>query len=78
MSEITIHDVDALALTLLVDFAYTGELVVCRVSFKHFPQPLRSHIQRFGTLGQLLNIPPLSTQNLHGRGGRGGPRICCC
>ena len=29
MSEITIHDVDALALTLLVDFAYTGELVVC-------------------------------------------------
>ena len=29
MAEITIHDVDALALTLLVDFAYTGELVVC-------------------------------------------------
>ena len=28
LSEITIHDVDPLALTLLVDFAYTGELVV--------------------------------------------------
>ena len=27
--KIKIHDVDALALTLLVDFAYTGELVVC-------------------------------------------------
>ena len=26
--EITIHDLDALALTLLVDFAYTGEIVI--------------------------------------------------
>jgi hypothetical protein len=31
---------------------------VCRVTFKHLPQPLRSHIRRFGTLGQLLEIPP--------------------
>ena len=29
MTEITIYDVDALALTLLVDFAYIGELVIC-------------------------------------------------
>ena len=29
LPEITIHDVDPLALTLLVDFAYTGELAVC-------------------------------------------------
>ena len=28
MKEVTIHDIDPLALTLLVDFAYTGELVV--------------------------------------------------
>ena len=28
---------------------------VCKVAFKHLPQPIRS----FGTLGQLLNIPPL-------------------
>ena len=35
---------------------------VCRVTFKHLPQPLRSHTQSFGTLGQLLKIPPLSGQ----------------
>ena len=29
MTEISIYDVDALALTLLVDFAYIGELVIC-------------------------------------------------
>jgi hypothetical protein len=28
------------------------------VTFKHLPQPLRSHIRSFGTLGQLLKIPP--------------------
>ena len=27
---------------------------------EHFPQPIRSHIQSLGTLGQLLKIPPLS------------------
>ena len=26
--EVTIHDLDALALTLLVDFSYTGEIVI--------------------------------------------------
>ena len=29
LKDITIHDVDPLALTLLVDFSYTGELSVC-------------------------------------------------
>ena len=29
---------------------------VCRVTFKHFPQPLRSHIRSFGNLGQLLKF----------------------
>ena len=28
-AEVTIHCVDPLALTLLVDFSYTGELAVC-------------------------------------------------
>ena len=28
-TEVTIHCVDPLALTLLVDFSYTGELAVC-------------------------------------------------
>ena len=31
---------------------------VCRVTFKHLLQPLRSHTRSFGTLGQLLEIPP--------------------
>ena len=30
---------------------------------------------KFGTLGQLLKIPPLSPQNLHSVGGRRGPRV---
>ena len=42
---------------------------VCRVTFKHLPQPLRSHIQSFGTLGQLLKIPPFSAHSAVGRGG---------
>ena len=29
---------------------------VCRVTFKHLPQLLRSHIESFGTLGQLLKF----------------------
>ena len=48
---------------------------VCRVTFKHFPQPLRSHILSFGTLGQLLKIPPFSAQKSHSAGGGGGPQI---
>ena len=35
-----------------------SDACVCRVTFKHLPQPLRSHIRSFGTLGQLLKIPP--------------------
>ena len=31
---------------------------VRRVTFKHLPQPLRSYIRSFGTLGQLFKIPP--------------------
>ena len=50
---------------------------VCLVAFKHRPQPLRSHIQRFGTLGQLFKIPPLSTQNLQSVGGSGDPQNIC-
>jgi hypothetical protein len=48
---------------------------VCRVTFKHLPQPLRRHIWIFGTLGQLFKIPPFSAQKSHSAGGRGGPRI---
>ena len=33
---------------------------VCKVTFKHLPQPLRSHIQSFRTIGQFFKIPPLS------------------
>ena len=29
---------------------------VCRVTYKHLPQPLRIHIQSFGTLGQILKF----------------------
>ena len=50
---------------------------VCKVTFKHLPQPLTSHIQSFGTHGQIFKIPPFSTQKSHSAGGRGGPRICC-
>ena len=37
---------------------------VCRVTFKQFPQPLRSHIRSFGTLGQHLKIPPPDPPNI--------------
>ena len=45
---------------------------VCRVTLKHVLQPLRSHIRSFGTLGQLLKIPPFSA---HSAGGRGVPQF---
>jgi hypothetical protein len=45
---------------------------VCRVIFKHLPQPLQSHSLSFGTLGQLFKIPPFSAQKSHSAGGRGG------
>jgi hypothetical protein len=51
---------------------------VCRVTFKHLPQPLRSHIRSFRTLGQFFKIPPLSAQICHSAGGRGGPRNLFC
>ena len=37
---------------------------VCRVTFKHLPQPLRSHTRSFGILGQLLKIPPFVRPNI--------------
>jgi hypothetical protein len=48
---------------------------VCRVTFKHLPQPLQSHILSCGTIGQLFKIPPFSAQKPHSAGGRGGPPI---
>ena len=48
---------------------------VCRVTFKHLPQPLRSHIRSFGTLRQLFKKPTFSAQKSHSAGGRGGPPI---
>ena len=44
----------------------------CLQSHPHLPQPLRSHIRSFGTLGQLLKIPPFS---VHSAGGRGVPNF---
>jgi hypothetical protein len=41
---------------------------VCRVTFKHLPRPLRSHILSFGS-------PPFPAPKSHSAGGRGGPRI---
>ena len=38
LAEITIHDVDPLALTLLVNFSYTGELSVCEDNVQVFKQ----------------------------------------
>jgi hypothetical protein len=43
------------------------------VTFKHLPQPLRSHIRSFGTIGQLFKIAPFSAQKSHSAGGRGVP-----
>jgi hypothetical protein len=48
---------------------------VCRVTFKHLPQPLRIHILSFGTLGQIFKIPPFSAQKSHSAGGRGVPQF---
>jgi hypothetical protein len=41
----------------------------------HLPQPLRSHIRSFGTLGKLLKLPSLTPQIFNSAGGRGDPRI---
>ena len=41
---------------------------VCKVTFKHLPQPIRSHTQSFRTLGLLLKIPPFFKLTLSGKG----------
>ena len=47
---------------------------LCKVTFKQLLQTLRSHIQSFETLGQLLKIPPpLSGQIQHSARGMGSP-----
>ena len=46
---------------------------VCRVILKHLPQLLRSHIRSFGSLGQLLKIPPCLHKNVIVRGGEACP-----
>ena len=41
-TEVTIHDIDVLALTLLVDFSYTGEIVITEDNVQVgeiFPEP---------------------------------------
>ena len=48
---------------------------VCTVPFKHLPQPLKSHNRSFGTLEQLLKIPPFVHPNIAQCGRKGG-RIC--
>ena len=35
---------------------------VCKVTIKHLPQPLRSHIQSFRTIKQLFKVTPISAQ----------------
>ena len=40
---------------------------VCKVTFKHLLQPLRCLNRSFGTLGQLLKIPPLSAQGAYAK-----------
>jgi hypothetical protein len=58
---------------LSIDGSVSPTLSCCRVTFKHLPQPHRRHIQSFGTLGQLLKMPPFSSQNYHSDRGRGCP-----
>jgi hypothetical protein len=48
---------------------------VCRITCKHLPQPLWSHILSFGPLGQIFKIPPFSAQKSHSAGGRGVPEF---
>ena len=48
---------------------------ICRVTFKHLPQPLWSYILSFETLWQLFKIPPFSAQKSHSARGRGVPKI---
>jgi hypothetical protein len=41
------------------------------------PEPLRSHIRSFGTIGQLFKIPPFCPQNRIVQGVGGVPEIFC-
>jgi hypothetical protein len=50
---------------------------VCRVSFKHLPQLLRSHIRSFRTLWQLFKIPPCPPKYVKVLGVGGVPNFCC-
>ena len=50
---------------------------VFKVTFKHLPQLLRSHIGSLETLGQLLKIPPFPPKKLHSVG-EGGDGIAVC
>ena len=43
------------------------------VTFKHLPQPLRSQIRSFGTLGQLFKIHPFLPEYVIVRGVGGVP-----
>ena len=58
------------------EIKFSGQRV-CRVTFKHLPQPLRSNIQSFGTLGQILKFSKKKLKNLKmaPTGAIGGPRI---
>ena len=56
---------------LITKFPKFSGARVCKVIFKHLPQP---HIRSFGTIGQLLKIPPFSAQKCHSAGA-GGPWI---
>ena len=51
---------------------------VCRVTFKHLPQTLSSHIRSFGTLGQLLKFSKKTLKNLKTppRGPGGVSKFC--
>ena len=46
LRDITIHDVDPLALTLLVEFSYTGELSVCEENVQVARSDLRNLQQK--------------------------------
>ena len=47
---------------------------VCRITFEHLPQPLGSHIQSIGTIGQLLKISKKYLK-MPPQGARGGLRM---
>ena len=51
---------------------------ICKVTFKHLPKPIRSHIRSFGTLGQLLKCSKktLKKPKNDPQGARGGLQIC--